>query len=373
MSDPTPRPEADPTPTEQDAAAALAEAGAHEDLRSALLECLRVAEPVSADPQSFRDRVRWPLVVGLLRGAGYHRVRLESGLVFEVGTESRIEKALLLSRDRHPDHVWEPQTTRLLVELGRDVQAVVVGGAYIGDQALPVAQAMSRANRGGCVLAYEPMPSAFERLQRNIQLNGLQNVRALPFALWDREGAVALEGPSALTSTQEPKPNEPGGSTAVTLDRHLAELGIADVGVIMLDLEGGEERALRGARGRLALPPARAPHVVFEVHRSYVDWSRGLESTAPVRLLESLGYRVFAIRDFQGNVRMSSRPIEVIPVADVYLEGPPHGFNLFATKVPAVVDRLDLRIVRGVSPKLLAHRDPALHQPLDGLPSLFSP
>ncbi len=136
----------------------------------------------------------------------------------------------------------------------------------------------------------------------------------------------------------------------------------------MLDLEGGEERALRGARERLALPPGRAPHVIFEVHRSYVDWSSGLERTEPVMSLEAVGYRLFAIRDFHDNVRMSARPIEIIPVDSVYLEGPPHGFNLFATKDMTIVEHLDLRIVRGVSPKLLADRDPALHHPLDGLP-----
>ena len=368
MSGPVARPQADPTPTGQETAAALAEAGTHEDLRRALLECLRVAESVSADPRRFRDEVRWPLVVGLLQRARHHRVQLEGGLVFEVGTESRIERALLLSGDRRPDHVWEPQTTRLLVRLGREAQAVVIGGAYIGDQALPVADAMARAGRGGFVLAYEPMPSAFDRLKRNVQLNGLENIRAFPLALWDRDAAVTLDGPAALASTQEVKADETGGAVAVTLDRHLTELGVEDVGVIMLDLEGGEERALHGARERLARPPGTAPHVIFEVHRSYVDWSSGLERTEPVTFMESMGYRLFAIRDFHDNVRMSARPIEVVPIDSVYLEGPPHGFNLFATKDPTTIERLDLRIVRGVSPKLLADRDPALHHPLDGLP-----
>jgi hypothetical protein len=51
----------------------------------------------------------------------------------------------------------------------------------------------------------------------------------------------------------------------------------------------------------------------------------------------------------------------------VYLEGPPHGFNMLATKDRDLVGRLGLRIVENVSPKLLLDKDPALHHPLGGL------
>jgi len=61
---------------------------------------------------------------------------------------------------------------------------------------------------------------------------------------------------------------------------------------------------------------------------------------------------------------MSGTPIDVIPVNDGYLEGPTHGFNTLATKDRDLIDRLGLRVVKGVSPKLLLDRDPALHLPL---------
>jgi hypothetical protein len=46
--------------------------------------------------------------------------------------------------------------------------------------------------------------------------------------------------------------------------------------------------------------------------------------------------------------------------------GPPHGFNLLAVKMRARLDAAVFRIVHGVSPKLLHHRDPRIFAPLDG-------
>ena len=81
-----------------------------------------------------------------------------------------------------------------------------------------------------------------------------------------------------------------------------------------------------------------------------------------------MGYTIFAIRDFHDNYPMAGKAVEIIPVDRVYLEGPPHGFNLLAIKDSNLVRRLGLRVVENVSPKLLVHKNPALHHPLDGLP-----
>src|SRR5262245_60140185 len=114
-------------------APALASAGTNEQLRDAIFEALRQAEIAADDPVVFREQVRWPLILALLSHVETHRVVLRNGLLFDVSADSRIEKALLLSTEAHPDHVWEPQTTRLLTALAKDAANVIVGGAYIGD------------------------------------------------------------------------------------------------------------------------------------------------------------------------------------------------------------------------------------------------
>lgn len=349
----------------------LGRGGREQRLREDIFEALRQAEARADDATGFRSEVRLPMIRSLLGKSGTHRVVLKNGLMFYIGLDSRIEEALLLSASAHPDHVWEPQTTRLLVTLGAEARHVIVGGAYIGDQALPIARAMAERSRGGVVHAFEPMGRPFERLLHHLKINGIMNVRACRLALWDRSGvALTVEGPPALASSV-PGGAAPGdvgaAASSVTIDEYVESQGLAAVGVIMLDTEGGEEKALVGAGKVLARPYPDGPHLLFEVHRSYVDWSVGLENTSIIKFVKSNGYTVFAIRDFHSNYSMEGRPIEVVPVDRIYLEGPPHGFNLLATKEPGLIRRLGLRVVERVSPKLLLHKDPALHHPLDGL------
>lgn len=345
-------------------AQALALAGTDESLRDALFEALRRAEGDADDRERFREQVRWPLVLAALGTGGTHRVVLEDGLVFEVGADSRIERALLLSPVAHPDHVWEPQTTKLLSALAVGSAHMIVGGAYIGDQVLPIA----RAEPAGIVHAFEPMEHAYGRLLRNLSLNDIENVRALRLGLWDRSHAsLGLEGHLGLASSVPLEDaRDAGGEVVMSLaiDDYVRDAALPSVGLIMLDTEGGEERALRGANGLLARPAGEAPNLVFEIHRHFVDWTEGLENTAIVQFLASHGYTVFAIRDYHDNIPMKGRPIEIIPADRVFLEGPPHGFNALAIKEPGLKERLGLRVVEGVSPKLLRHKDPALHHPI---------
>jgi FkbM family methyltransferase len=291
------------------------------------------------------------------------RITLADGLIFEVGTQSRIEQALLDRADSHPDHVWEPQTTRLLKQLGRDAGNVIIGGAYIGDHALPVARQMQA---DGMVHAFEPMRGPFERLEHHKEINGVENLACYQMALWDSSGAtLQIAGDWALASASD-SPVEGGSDVAaIAIDDFVRQQQLDRVGLIHLDLEGGEERALRGADEVLARPPGEAPHLTFEVHREHVDWTDGLAATPILSYVLGKGYRAWAVRDFHGNEPMEGRAIEIVPLDSVYLEGPPHGFNMLATKEDDLETRLGLRVVPGVSPKLLWDKDPALHHPRD--------
>lgn len=302
-----------------------------------------------------RDEVTGPIVDALHASAGILRKTLGNGLTFEFRYGSKIARDFAMSVPAAPDHVWEPQTTRLLLHLARAKGGdAIVGGAYFGDQAVALADALR--DRGACH-AFEPDAAQAETLARNAALNGLDNLRVGCRALWSEAGAsLTVVGDDAYGRTVIG-----GGVVATTtIDAYAAEAGIGCVGLIMLDLEGSELAVLRGAEAVLRRD---GPALVFEIHRLYVDWSDGLERTEIVRFLVDLGYTIFAVRDFQSNVDMAARPIELVPLAGAYLDGPPHGFNLVAVRDPALLEGDLFRLRPGVSPKLLFHRDPALHHP----------
>lgn len=305
-----------------------------------------------------RDDVTGPIVDALYASVDVVRKELSNGLVFEFPYRSKIARDFVMSVPGTPDHVWEPQTTKLLLHLSRSAKDIIVGGAYFGDHAILIADALR--GRGTCH-AFEPDTDQAAMLQRNAVLNTLDNVRVNVTGLWsDTVSHLAFVGKDAIASAVASDTGVP----ATTIDAYAEAAGIDRVSVIMLDLEGGELNVLRGGERVLR---EHAPHVVFEIHRSYVDWSHGLHNTEVVQFLVSLGYTVFAIRDFQSNYDLRDRPVELVPLQTAYLEGPPHGFNLLAVRDNAVLEDELFVVTPNVSPKLLLHRDPSLHHPTGGL------
>lgn len=314
-----------------------------------------------------RDDVTGPIVDALHAGIDTVRKELSNGIVFDFHYRSKIARDFVMSLPGKPDHVWEPQTTKLLLHLARGAEHVLIGGAYFGDHAVLIANQFRI--RGGVCHAFEPNADQAAMLEHNARLNHLDNIRVHTVGLWsDETSRLRLVGPDALASSvvAAGDDEEPTFATT-TIDAYVRQEDIGRLDVIMLDLEGAELSALQGAREQLSLPRESAPHIVFEVHRSYVDWSAGLHNTDVLRYLASAGYTMFAVRDFQGNYDLGNRPIELVPAATAYLEGPPHGFNVLAIKDPSLVQN-DMFLIRpDVSPKLLLHRDPSLHHPAGGL------
>ncbi|MEM8811165.1 MAG: FkbM family methyltransferase [Pseudomonadota bacterium] len=227
---------------------------------------------------------------------------------------------------------------------------------------MPMMQVM--ASRGGQCHCFEPNREQSAMLEENARSNGLTNFRLSNDGLWSATQKLVMVGTDSHAHPEVYNGQKGFVFQAISIDDYVSSAGIIGLDVIMLDIEGGEHQALRGAHHQITAPADTAPDIVFEIHRSYVDWSGGLAATPICSLLIESGYTLYAIRDYQGNVAMPVAPVEVVPIETCYLEGPPHGFNIFASKRSGTPERLDLRIVDHVSPKLLKHRDPALHQPL---------
>jgi len=346
---------------------ALARIAQDEAWKAAFIRQLIAFEgTIDAPGVDVREEITGPLVDALFDDDQVVRKTLSSGVTFEFLYRSKIARDFVMSTPEAPDHAWEPQTSRILVNLARRAQQVVIGGAYFGDHAVLIAREI--APRGGVVHAFEPNGEQRAMLARNAALNGLSNIRPRPEGLWsDSSTNLKLVGYDSFASAEVAEAGAEGGFQTLTIADYLKAAGVDRLDLIVIDIEGAELGALKGAEPFLKQPPGQAPDILFEVHRHYVDWSKGLLETEIARLLTGNGYHLFALRDFNSNYDLAGRPIELIPADAIYLDGPPHGFNMVAVKDPAIFETDAYRIVRDVSPKLLRHKDPALHHPVGGL------
>jgi len=302
-----------------------------------------------------REEITGPIVDLLFNDREVLEKELSSGLKISFSYKSKIARDFIMAKEK-PDIVWEPQTTKLLLLLGKE--DVIIGGAYFGDQAIILAKSIE-----GVCHCFEVSSEEIEMLKLNALNNNLSNLEFNQLALWSKDDKLlALIGSDSHAGCKEVD-NTYNGETfkTITIDSYAKG---KKLGLIMLDIEGGELEALKGAKSFLEKSISEAPSLMFEIHREYVDWSSGLENTEIANFLKSFGYSLFGIRDYQSNVDMKGRPVEIVPIDDIYLQGPPHGFNVLAIKDKSLIKKHGLKICPGVSPKLLFHRDPKIHQPL---------
>lgn len=346
---------------------ALQQVGQSSELRQNMVElCQQIEEKLQkTNGIQIREEITGPIINALYANIDTVTVDLKNGLTFELPYRSKIARDLVLSGMKNLEHIFEPQTSKLIEYISNNAKNVLIGGAYAGDHALISAFAMKKNN--GICHAFEPNTTQFNQLKKNAEANKLDNINAQCVGLWEDESTqLRLIGEQdAFAYAEVVQNSEQSEDTfpTTTIDAFGKRHQIDAIDLIMLDIEGSELPVLKGAQNYLAQPADKAPVVIFEVHRHYVDWDNGLENTEIVELLAKHGYTAYGIRDFQSNVAMENCKVELVPLDGIYLEGPPHGFNMLAFKNPAFIDTDLFKVVPNVSPKLLKHRDPAIHAP----------
>lgn len=130
-------------------------------------------------------------------------------------------------------------------------------GAYIGTYVL-LARMLNPAI---AVLAVEPDPANLGRLHRNLSLNGLTDIAVADVAVGAAPGRVTLTSSPERPMTSKIAHSDAGETVAVTLDR-LLDAHPAP-GLVLMDIEGGEADALRGAT---SLVTDIRPNWLVELH-----------------------------------------------------------------------------------------------------------
>lgn len=318
-------------------------------LRDNFIEALIDFERKSGHPEvNVRDLVSGPLADELFMGEHFSK-NLQNGLQIKFVYNSKIAREFLLCSPAVPNHVWEPQTTKLLLHFSTYAKNVIIAGAYFGDQAIPVA---NNIRDTGVCHAFEPNKDNSDLIIENARLNKLENLLINNQALWNKSNEkLVFEGEDALASTIEAKGSVTKVLHTITIDDYIAANKPGAIGLLMIDVEGSEFKVLEGA---LKMLEKDRPVVVFETHSLYDDWSRGLENSPSSALLKQLGYEIFAVREFHQNIDTGDMPIELLPLERTYCEIPPHhGFNMLAVPSKDLIDNKLFSIVYDLSPKLI--------------------
>lgn len=187
--------------------------------------------------------------------------------------------------------VYEPNLQQAIKDLIQPGQVVYDVGANVGYISLSLARAVTAT---GHVHAFEALPDNFARVQKNIQLNSLQDaITPVHAAVIDSSHPVTfLVGPSngmgkvsGSAGRQEVVYEQSLTVPGLSLDDYIYQQGNPAPQVVKMDIEGGEVLALPGMR-----------RILFEAHPLLLLELHGPESAQVARMiLSEAGYRLYAM------------------------------------------------------------------------------
>jgi len=208
------------------------------------------------------------------------------------------------------DGSYERETRSFILQRLTEGDAFVDVGANIG---VFTVSAALKVGAQGRVLAIEASPRVFPYLERNVQLNTLDNVTVANCAASDgtEEDVSFYEAPANKFGMGSLAPQFSVKPTAVktrTLDDLVREHGIERVAVLKVDVEGHEAGVFRGAERLLRGP--HSPAIAFE----FCDWAENRfgesHPGAAQAFLMSLGYKIWRLSDLaKGSARPLSEPL----------------------------------------------------------------
>lgn len=192
---------------------------------------------------------------------------------------------------------YEPAESNYLLKAGSGAHVIFDIGANVGFYSLHWAL---RLAPGGSIHAFEPIPSTFSWLRRNVVLNKLEGViRTNDFGLADAAKRISMFVPeftgSGGASMKNLHPEEASDQVEVrfdTLDDYFSSNKLRRLDLLKADVEGAEILVLRGG---LRTIEEHRPLIFLELLRK---WSKpfGYHPNDVIRMLSQIGYHCFSIR-----------------------------------------------------------------------------
>lgn len=183
---------------------------------------------------------------------------------------------------------YEPDVSRCLQQLLKPGMVFCDVGANLGVFTLFAAR---KVGAQGQVFSFEPVPSNFAVLQRNVELNQYTNVVCAPKAVTNRNGTARIYlsrfcGSHSLVTQPVEYLGEFLDVETVRLD---SVSGLNRIDVLKIDVEGGELEVMEGLG-------VFKPQVILEYNSERLS-RQGLDLQAFLRQLRALGYSARGIVD----------------------------------------------------------------------------
>jgi FkbM family methyltransferase len=205
---------------------------------------------------------------------GRRVIRTVEGMTFELDLGEVIDVGVFLQQ-------YERDVVALIERLTRPGWTVLDIGANIGAHALRFSKLVGQSGR---VFAFEPMGYAFNKLARNVSLNGAGNIEACRLALSDRNAPRQRVDYRSSWATSGVRKPESDTVDFRRLDDWCADRGVTSVDLIKLDVDGHEHQVLAG--GIATLERCR-PILLVEAGA----WHFSTPEANPLQLLAARGYR----------------------------------------------------------------------------------
>lgn len=181
---------------------------------------------------------------------------------------------------------WEPEVSSIVRASVREGMTVLDVGGHIGYYTLLLAKCVGKSGR---VFSFEPSPENFELLDRNIRLNHVTQVEALPLAVFSSKGISTITIPDGGSNSGGASVISQVGARefqveTITLDNFCAERNIRPE-FIKMDVEGAEFNVLLG--GEATIRNCR-PQMLIEVHH----FDGKPHGNPAIEFLERCGYEL---------------------------------------------------------------------------------
>ncbi|RAM48612.1 MAG: hypothetical protein C6Y22_26875 [Hapalosiphonaceae cyanobacterium JJU2] len=200
---------------------------------------------------------------------------------------------------------YEPASVELIKKLVKPGMTCIDAGANTGFYTCLMATC------GAFVYAFEPMPSVYDFLEKNIEENNLnEKVQIHNLACSDSNKNISGSMVSNMYITTEIETTDKVTMKAVALD----DIITSPVNVIKIDIEGHEPKALQGMQKIIS---QHKPTIISEINEYWLQKCSGIGANEYIKILNDFGYKVFDVNELKIPLKATEAKFDILQTMDI--------------------------------------------------------